>query len=298
MDRRRASLVDAFTDEPFAGAPAAVVPDADGLSPSQLRTIAGGIAPRETAFVTETGAADVGVRVVGEGGTIDRCDHATIACLARLRAAEELAPGAHTVDTPAGIVDATIEDDGVAWLTRELPSVRELGAVPDRVAEAFGIDPVAVDVADLPIARVAGQRPVLVVPVTYLEHLGSAVPDQSALEDLDDEFDVAGVFAFTFDTLSSEATLHGRAWDLRGGLRERAGDGAGSCGVATYLRVVGAFDVVPDEMLFEVGDFLDRPARLRIRLGSDVRIGGLATTVFEGRIVVPTDDDGDDIIEA
>ena len=40
MDTRRTLLVDAFTDEPFAGNAAGVVPEADGLSATQMQAIA------------------------------------------------------------------------------------------------------------------------------------------------------------------------------------------------------------------------------------------------------------------
>jgi PhzF family phenazine biosynthesis protein len=178
-------------------------------------------------------------------------------------------------------------------------SVVDVGA--DRLGAALGIDPAALrDVgADLPTAVASTGLPFLVVPVNFLERLGEADPDDDAVEALADEFDVAGVYAFTFDALDADATLHGRAFVPSLGISEDPVTGTASGAVGGYLRRVDAFDGdAPDELVFEQGHFLDRPGRVRVRVESDgVRVGGRATVALDGEIRVP-DDDGDEIIEA
>ncbi|NIS36246.1 MAG: PhzF family phenazine biosynthesis protein, partial [Actinobacteria bacterium] len=41
-----------------------------------------------------------------------------------------------------------------------------------------------------------------------------------------------------------------------------------------YLRHVGAFSPMPDELVFEQGHFVDRPGRVRVRLDEVVKVGG------------------------
>jgi predicted PhzF superfamily epimerase YddE/YHI9 len=72
------------------------------------------------------------------------------------------------------------------------------------------------------------------------------------------------------------------------------------------MGTTGATDVTaetgtPAEMTFEQGHYLDRPGRVRVRVGAGAdggpAVGGRATTAFDGEIRVPDDDD-DEILEA
>ena len=128
--------------------------------------------------------------------------------------------------------------------------------------------------------------------------LGGADPDMAAVEALSEEHDVAGIYAFTFDALESDSTLHGRMWAPAAGVPEDpvTGTASGACGA--YLRESGAFDEFPEEMRFEQGHFVDRPGYVRVRVdGDEVRVGGEATTTLEGELAVPPADE-DGIIEA
>jgi len=177
------------------------------------------------------------------------------------------------------------------------------GLDADRLGDALGIDPAALrDVgADLPVAAVASTGlPWLVVPVNFLERLGEAEPDMAAIEAITEAHDVAGVYAFTFDALDAESTLHGRAFAPAIGCEEDPVTGTASGAVGAYLREVGAFDGdFPDELRFEQGHFLDRPGHVRVRVAGDVvRVGGEAVVSMDGELRVPADDDSGEIIEA
>ena len=180
----------------------------------------------------------------------------------------------------------------------------------DRLGSALGIDPAALrDVgADLPVAVASTGLPFLVVPVNFLERLGEADPDMRAVEELSAEFDVAGVYAFTFDALEADSTLHGRAFAPALGVPEDPVTGTASGAVGGYLRAVGAFDGdFPEELRFEQGHFLDRPGYVRVRVeeggeGAEngdvtVAVGGDAVVSLEGDLRIPEEDE-DEIIEA
>ncbi|MGQ4554521.1 PhzF family phenazine biosynthesis isomerase [Halobellus sp. GM3] len=299
MDIRRALLVDAFTAEPLAGNAAGVVPEANDLATDQMRAIARELAVSETAFVLPSETADRRLRYFTPSQEVDLCGHATIAAYAHLYEDGAVDPGEHTVETHVGVLDIEIEDDGTVWMTQESPSVRRVAIDYERLGEALGVDPATLsDVgADAPTAVASTGLPFLMVPVNFLENLGRIDPDPAAIEALGDEYDVAGVYAFTFDALSADATLHARAFAPGLGVTEDpvTGTAAGACGA--YLREIGAFDEFPDEMRFEQGHYLDRPGRIRVRVGADVRVGGRAVTSLDGRLTVPPEDD-DDIVEA
>ena len=314
METRRALLVDAFAAEPLTGNAAGVVPDAEGLSDDQMAAVAAELGASETAFLADgDGAAGDGDNSAGDGAADDRlryfspttevdlCGHATIATYGALSAEGAIDGGERTVRTNVGDVAVAVDDDGTVWMRQQAPSVEVVDVDLDRVAAALGVDPAALrDVgADLPVAVASTGLPFLVVPVNFLERLGEADPDDEAVERLSEEFDVAGVYAFTFDALDADSTLHGRAFVPSLGIPEDPVTGTASGAVGGYLRHVDAFDGdEPDELRFEQGHFVDRPGHVRVRVEAEgVRVGGQATVALDGEIRVPDDED-DEIIEA
>ena len=330
METRRVLLVDAFTDEPLSGNVAGVVPDAAGLSDEEMGRIGAEVGASETAFVLDGDGADERIRYFTPTTEVDLCGHATIASYAALFAEDAVEAGDRTVRTNVGDLRITIEADGTVWMRQNPATVDTVsdngedsdgtsaGTVDiDRLGDALGIDPAALrDIgADLPVAVASTGLPWLVVPVNFLQRLGEADPDAAAIEAISEEYDVAGVYAFTFDTIEAESTLHGRAFAPAVGVDEDPVTGTASGAVGGYLRAVDAFDGdLPEELRFEQGHFLDRPGYVRVRVedpgdesrdGADgagdtaVAIGGEAVVSMDGELRLP-DDGGDesDIIEA
>ncbi|ELZ91868.1 phenazine biosynthesis protein [Haloferax mucosum ATCC BAA-1512] len=299
MDSRRALLVDAFTTEPLSGNAAGVVPDADGLDADQMRAIAAELGASETAFILSSSVADRRIRYFTPTQEIDLCGHATIAAYAHLAAERAIEPGTHSLETNVGTLDIEVDDLGEVWMTQDAPTVERLDVDYGRFASALGIDDAALrDVgADLPVALASTGLPFLMVPVNFLEHLSSAAPDHGALCDLAAEHDAAGIYAFSFDAIDGDSTLHARCFAPGVGIPEDPATGTASGACGAYLRQVGAFDSVPDELRFEQGHFVDRPSVVRVTVGTDIRVGGRAVQSLDGELIVPEFAD-DDIIEA
>jgi len=300
MDTYRTLLIDAFAAEPLAGNAAGLVPDAAGLTDDRMRAIARELGASETAFLTpDADDADRRIRYFTPTQEVDLCGHATVAALSFLHEEGALDAGEGSLRTNVGVLDVAVTSDGVAWMTQDEPSVETVDLDYDRAGEALGVDPAALrDVgADLPAAVASTGLPFLTVPVNFLEHLGNADPDMEALDALAAEHGATGVYAFTFDTLAADSTLHARMFAPGAGVPEDpvTGTASGACGA--YLRAVDAFDDLPDEMRFEQGHFVDRPGLVRVRVGDDVRVGGRAVTALDGSLAVPSTDD-DDILEA
>ncbi|QZP37634.1 PhzF family phenazine biosynthesis protein [Halobaculum magnesiiphilum] len=317
--RREAALVDAFTSEPMAGNAAGVVADADGLDDEQMGAIANELGASETAFVRSSSEADRRVRYFTPTTEIDLCGHATIAAHARLFETGEIDAGTHSLETNVGVIEIEVTDDGRVWMTQNPPTVYEIEVDYDRLGDVLGVTPEAFrDVgAALPVAYATSGLPFLIVPVNFLEHLGDMSPDFDAVAALADEHDAAGIYAFTFDALGADSTVHGRCFVPGSGIDEDpvTGTASGACGA--YLDHFAAFSGgdtsnvpggddaagdagTPDEMVFEQGHYVDRPGLVRVRAGAGDGgapiVGGDAVTAFEGRIRVPESDD-DEIIE-
>ena len=298
MDTRRTLLVDAFTDEPLAGNAAGLVPDADGLNDPQRQAVARELNASETAFLTESDDADADYRVRYFTPTteVDLCGHATVAAGAHLH--DETGDDAFAFETNVGVIDVTVED-GVVWMTQGEARAVETDEVDyEELADALGVDVNALlDVgADLPLATATTGLAFLVVPVNFLEHLGTMDPDARAVEDLCERVGATGVYAFTFDTVERDSTLHGRMFAPLAGVPEDPVTGTASGAAAAYLRRFSALDDF-SEMRFEQGHFVDRAGTVHVRADDRIRVGGRAVTALDGDLSVP-DIEADEILEA
>lgn len=286
---KRIHLVDAFTDEPLSGNAAGVVPDGAGLTEDQQQAIARELSVSETAFLTESEVADRRIRYFTPTTEVDLCGHATVASHAHLFEEGVIEMGTHTLETNVGVLEIEVRSNGTVWMEQAEPAVERVDLDYETVADALGIDPATLqDVgADLPLAQASTGLPFLVVPVNFLEALGNASPDDGAVAELCESVDATGLYAFTFDTLAPETTLHGRMFAPLAGVSEDPVTGTASGAVGAYLREYEAFENVPEEMVFEQGYFMDRPGEVRVRVDETVRIGGSATRALSGRISIP-----------
>lgn len=299
METRQALLVDAFTDEPMAGNPAGVLPDASDLSEDQMQAIAAELGASETTFVIPSEDADRRLRYFTPEREVDLCGHATIAAHAYLFERAVIDDGTHTLETDAGTFEIELTIDGTVWMEQANAEAWQVDVSHEEAAEALGVDVASLrDVgADVPIGRASTGMPFLMVPINYFEHLSDASPDMAAIEELCERADCEGLYAFTFDTLDNESTVHARAFVPLAGIPEDPVTGTAAGALGAYLRRHNAMDGEFDEILVEQGHFLDRPGTVRVQSdGDEVRVGGRAVTTFDGDLVIP-DEDEDEIIE-
>ncbi|MFB6087888.1 MAG: PhzF family phenazine biosynthesis protein [Haloarculaceae archaeon] len=291
MERRDALLVDAFTETPLSGNVAGVVPEATGLDAEQMRAVAAELGASETAFVRPGGGeADWLFRYFTPETEVDLCGHATVAAGAALAERGLVTPGTHAVETNGGVRDLTVDEDGTVWMAGDEPSARQVDLDPDRLADALGVDPVAL-LDDPPVAVASAGLPFLLVGLNYQSALRDADPDEDAVASCCRAVDATGLYAYTFDTLTHDATAHGRAFVPLAGLPEDPVTGTASAAAAVHLRRSGAVET--DEFVFEQGHVLDRPGRVAVRTDGRPRVGGRATVSLSGTITIPASGDTD-----
>lgn len=300
MEQREAVLVDAFAPEPTGGLPIAVLPDGVDLADDQLAAAASELAT-DVAVPVPAGDTPERLRVVGPGGSHDRDVAPLVAALALATERGDIDPGAVSVTTPAGARETRVEDDGRVWVDLEDGPSEEIDLDDERLAGALGVDVATLrDVgSDLPPTRIATGVEALVVPVNFLEHLGSLSPDPAALTALMAQADVEAVCAFTFDTLNAESACHARTFvpGAKGRTRSRGLEVPVTpriaAGCVRSLARRGTIEA--DVPAAEQGHFLNRPARVDVRV-TDGQVGGRAVASFDGTATVPPADE-DDIIE-
>ncbi len=131
--------VDAFTDRPFAGNPAAVLVLDDWLAEELMLKIAAENNLAETAFTTARPDGTWDLRWFTPAMEVDFCGHATLAT-AHILFTEHAAPGALTFHTRVGALSVT--RDGQAYRL-DLPALppQPLDALPADMRSSFTTPP-------------------------------------------------------------------------------------------------------------------------------------------------------------
>jgi PhzF family phenazine biosynthesis protein len=137
----RIRIVDAFTDRPFAGNPAAVVVLEDDRFPDEerMRRLAAELNLSETAFVHRLpagGPAGWALRWFTPATEVSLCGHATLATAHVLRAGGT-ASGTVRFTTRGGVLVTEAHQDGTVTMDFPLAPLTEVNT-PDEVGPAIG----------------------------------------------------------------------------------------------------------------------------------------------------------------
>jgi PhzF family phenazine biosynthesis protein len=133
------SIIDAFTDRPFVGNPAAVclLPDGDWPEERWLRQVAREMNLSDTAFVRRLPDGDWALRWFTPMTEVPLCGHATLAAAHALRTGGLVAAEPVRFHTLSGVLTATLRADGRIGLDLPTAVLTEI-AVPAGLAEALG----------------------------------------------------------------------------------------------------------------------------------------------------------------
>jgi predicted PhzF superfamily epimerase YddE/YHI9 len=259
--------VDAFSDTPFAGNPAAVCLVESPLEDAAMQSIAFELGIAETAFVTPTAEPAVfGLRWFTPTVEVDLCGHATLAAAHALRAGGTVdGTGALTFHTRSGPLAASFEGDLVAL---DFPAdPMQPGPLPEALAGQW-------DGAVVETGRTAFFT---LVVVSSAEAVRSYEPDLRAIAS-------TGAKALLLSAAGDQGT--GADYVLRVfgpnvGIPEDSATGSAQCVAGPYWSTA----------LGRPGDTLiarqlsARGAVLYVRAEGDrVRIAGHATTVLTGHL--------------
>lgn len=191
----RIRIVDAFTDRPFAGNPAAVVLlDADAFpSDDWMQNVAAEVNLSETAFAHPLPAgseADWALRWMTPTTEVNMCGHATLAT-SHILHSTGAASGTVRFATRSGVLTATAPEDGPIALDFPTAPLTEL-AVPPSLATTLGAEVLRAydtgpNIRDL-LVELADEQAVReltpdLAAVARLEHRGVIVTAQAAAGD-------------------------------------------------------------------------------------------------------------------
>lgn len=295
-------ICDVFTEQPFAGKPLAVFPDAGGLSTTHMRNIARELGVAKTTFVfpPETRAGTHRLRTFSPAAELPVAYHASIGTALTLAWIGEVPPfdgdeiqfvfeygatpfevrvplarSCHaTVQVPAGL----------------LPSPGPLPPSAERIAEALSLN--CFDIMDGPFSPLIIQCgfPCLYVPVRSLDAARRARFQAHFPDSLAEECRASCVYLFTQETETVDSDIHARFFTSVIGISEEPATGCAGVGLASILAGADSRPFSSTNWRIEQGSELGRPSNLDLeverRFGSlsRIQIGGAAVYVGQGVI--------------
>jgi len=290
-------IVDAFAERPFTGNPAAIVPNASGLSEDDMMRITDELS-MEAGFVLPPSApgADVKLRFFTPRREAILSGHVVIAAFASMADRGFYRPLPEGLDlkveTGAGILPVTLTSlgQGRTLVTLELPQPRFGEPVPaGEVAAALDVPAESLDLNGSGPQRVSCGFDQIVVPVNDRQIIRGDFRDREAIGELTDRRGVGGVTLFCPETFRRDVDFHCRFFHPRVGADEDIASGTSLGAVAAYLverRLVTTGDRV--RIVTEQGHALGRPNTAEVTVATSgsrilaVELAGTGAVVMRG----------------
>ena len=300
---RHYGIFDSFTSERYAGNPAAVVYDTEGLEEAEMQAIAAEFNLSETTFVLppQNPGSTVRFRWFTPTTEVSMCGHATVAGVVGLVGSgrwnrADVAAAPPIIDTLSGPLTAFVEgvpgkpDDLMIWLDMPKPQFVEQSIDREKLADMLDLPLDAID-PSVPIVRTQDQD--LIVLVKDFIALNDAKPDFGRLARWQTGEGMRGLSLATATTLSSLINLQSRFFAPAAGINEDPVTGSVHGPLAVYAVTHGLVPVEDDLaglqcIQSKAGGRAGVVYALVQRQGDgshEVRIGGQAVEVMSGTLV-------------
>jgi PhzF family phenazine biosynthesis protein len=299
---RRLYQIDAFTNRPFAGNPAGVVANADGLTQGQMQAIARELNNSETAFLLPPCGTDhdVHVRFFTPTTEVPICGHATISAH-YVRALEGAPAGVTRQLTGAGVLSVEIEKNpeiGVRiWMTQKPATFERILTVEQRgrLLRALGLSTDALaPIGEVQVVSTGHSK--VMIPLRSRATLEALRPDLAILSTLSIELGCNGYYPFTLDSPSVGTFSSGRMFAPAIGIAEDPVTGNAAGPLGAYLLRAGLVEPGADGRVTFVagqGEAVGRPGSVLVEVACrspdaaiNVRIAGQAVVVFKSELEV------------
>ena len=294
--------LDVFTQEPFAGNPLAVFPEAEGLTGEEMQKIAREMNLSETVFALPSEAALRRLRIFTPFQELPLAGHPVVGTwnlLARLGVVQPPATDGWTEikhELKLGVLPVEIEfRNEQPFQVVMTQGTFEAGAIVTNertlhsLANALGLEigDLAIK-AELPAQVVSTGIKALAVPVASLEALSRCRINSSLLSEIYLNYQAIGCYAFTFETVEETSKVHARFFAPDDGINEDPATGSAASSLSGYLVYHGAIDA--KKFTIEQGDFMKRKSRIFAEVAGEpgriekVKIGGNAVVVAKGEV--------------
>jgi PhzF family phenazine biosynthesis protein len=259
----RITQVDAFTDRPFAGNPAAVCILPKAATPGWMQDVAREMNLAETAFLVPR-PDGYDLRWFTPAVEVDLCGHATLASAHVLWEERHLSPTTQArFYTKSGLLKAERRED---WIELDFPAIpAAVTPPPGELIDALGIKPLFV----------GRSRFDYLVELSDEAAVRQLTPNLTALERLD----TRGVIVTSRANGQGAYDFVSRFFAPQSGVPEDPVTGSAHCALAPYWAAkLGRTELVGYQASARGGI-------VRVRLAGDrVHLGGQAVTVLRGEL--------------
>lgn len=290
--------VDAFTNRPFFGNPAAVVFDADDISAELMQRIAREMNLSETVFILQptTTEADYRVRIFTPQNELPFAGHPTIAAAHSILTRFTEKADAHLLRQECGIgivpieVNQTASGGRLLRMTQGKPSYTEIVVTKETVAKMLGC--VVSDFADTPFQVVSTGVPWLIVELAQSEAISTLSPDHALIAQECRALNAVGVTVFTECRNYAQARIRVRTFAPGEGVPEDPVCGSGNGSVAAFIALHKHGKELTGAYLAEQGVEINRDGSIYVNWERDgnsfiIKIGGEAAIAAFGQIQLP-----------
>ena len=292
--------VDAFTDKPFSGNPAGVVPDARGLSDEDMQKIAREMNVSETAFIFSDKENKFKVRFFTPKCEVDLCGHATIAAfytLSHKGYINKLDNGIARVYQKTRIGELAVD---IYYSSGEVEKIMMYQGKPkcikliddyELICKCFNIKESDIGLKDFELIPeiVSTGLPHIILPLKNRKLLDNLKVNYDLLSFYSKNIEVCGVHVFAIDYDGDQMNVWSRNFAPLVGINEESATGTANGALTYYLKKNNFLKGV--NLLANQGQSLERPSLIHCEIeynGDDVniKVGGKATIVLEGVISI------------
>ncbi|MTI70433.1 MAG: PhzF family phenazine biosynthesis protein [Firmicutes bacterium] len=287
--------VDAFTDKPFRGNPAGVIPDAKGITEREMQNIAKELNLSETAFVTKKKDDLYSVKFFTPICEVNLCGHATIATFYTLASKGYIGDIENGIvkvyqETNVGTlpVELYFKDGDIEKIMMQQKSPESLGEIDnntkERISDILNIDSDDIGLNGYNISSeiISTGLADIILPVKNKEVLESIKIDTQELIKLSKSLNVTGIHVFTVDNKA----VYCRNFAPAVGIEEESATGTSNGALIYKLYNHG---IIKDRISVYQGESLGRISEIQCEIFKDnneinVKVGGKACIVIEGVI--------------
>jgi trans-2,3-dihydro-3-hydroxyanthranilate isomerase len=290
-------IVDGFAERPFTGQPAAIIPNAAGLTDQEMLQIAEEL-DMEAGFVAPPTAreADVKIRFFTQRREASFSGHVVMSAFVALADRGFFKPTRQGLqlhqETPAGVFPVTLslDESGRTRVSFELPTPRFGEPVPaSEVGAALGVPPEAVTLGDHRPRRVSCGFDQIVVPISDRDALRGSYRNLDTMRELTDRRGASGYALFCPETFAADADFHCRYLFPADACCEEPVSGTSVAAIAAYAVDEGILTRADSvRVVTEQGHSVGRPCRVEavVRSVRDritrVEVSGTGSVVMRG----------------
>lgn len=291
--------VDVFSSKPFSGNPAAVVPDARGLSHDYMQKIAREMNLSETVFISPIDEGNYEVRFFTPTREVELCGHGTIGAfyvLALKGYISSIDYGVKKVyqNTKVGKLGVEIyfDNHNVKKVLMEQSPPKDFGEVEhmEQILQCFNLRKNHIGIGKeyiKPTIISTGLKDIF-LPLKEKEILDNLEVDFNKLKKVSNDLKIVGVHAFYMPRDNSNR-VYTRNFAPAVGIIEEAATGTSNGGLIYFLKSRGY--LIGNKLVSIQGEVIDRPSLIYCEIDGNngdyiVKVGGKAKIVLEGTMYI------------